>query len=68
MCECNGLKCSLGTRISTGKKKGILHYRLRISGDVSIIPTKITRKKGVLNTSYRSKNKWNYYTFKVEKY
>lgn len=68
MCECNGLKCSMTSRISTGKKMGILHYRLRISGDLSIIPTKIERKKGVKITSYKSKKCWNDYTFKVEPY
>ena len=68
MCECNGLKCSLSSRISTGKKKGILYYRLRISGNLSIIPTKINRKKGVKSTSYKSKKCWNDYTFKVEPY
>ena len=68
MCECNGLKCSLSSRVSTGKKKGILHYRLRISGNLSIIPTKINRKKGVKSSSYKSKKCWNDYTFKVEPY
>jgi replicative DNA helicase len=68
MCECNGLKCSLSTRLGSGKKKGVLHYRLRISGDLSIIPTKIERKKGIKVNSYRSKKCWNDYTFKVEPY
>ena len=68
MCECNGLKCSLSKRISKGKKKGVLHYRLRISGDLSIIPTKIERKKGLLNTNPNSRKNWNDYTFKVEPY
>ena len=68
MCECSGLKCSLSSRLSNGKKKGVLHYRLRISGDVSIIPTKISRKKGENNLSYKSKNNWSDYTFKVEPY
>ena len=68
MCECNGLKCSLSSRVSTGKKKCILHYRLRISGNLSIIPTKINRKKGVKSASYKSKKCWNDYTFKVEPY
>ena len=68
MCEANGLKCAMSTRISNGKKKGILHYRLRISGDLSIIPTKIERKKGVKVTSYKGRNCWNDYTFKVEPY
>lgn len=68
MCECNGLKCSMSSRVSTGKKKGILHYRLRIGGDLSIIPTKIERKKGIKTLSYRSRKCWNDYTFKVEPY
>ena len=68
MCEANGLKCAMSTRISNGKKKGVLHYRLRISGDLSIIPTKIERKKGVKVTSYKGRNCWNDYTFKVEPY
>ena len=68
MCECNGLKCSLSTRLGTGKKKGVLHYRLRISGNVSIIPTKIGRKRGIQGCSFRSKKCWNDYTFKVESY
>jgi replicative DNA helicase len=68
MCESNGLKCSLTTRLSNGKKKGVLHYRLRISGDLSIIPTKIKRKKGVKSISYKSKKCWSNYTFKVEPY
>ena len=68
MCECNGLRCSMTSRIGTGKKKGVLHYRLRISGDLSIIPTKIERKKGVTNTPYRCRKCWSDYTFKVEPY
>lgn len=68
MCEANGLKCSLTSRIGTGKKKGVLHYRLRISGNLSIIPTKISRKKGINSIAYKSRNCWNDYTFKVEPY
>lgn len=68
MCECNGLKCSLSSRVSTGKKRGVLHYRLRISGNVGVIPTKIERKKGTIVQSFRSKKCWNDYTFKVEPY
>lgn len=68
MCEANGLKCSLTSRISNGKKKGVLHYRLRISGNLSIIPTKISRKKGINSIAYKSRNCWNDYTFKVEPY
>lgn len=68
MCECNGLKCSMTSRVGTGKKKGVLHYRLRISGDLSIIPTKIGRKKGIGATSYKSRKCWNDYTFRVEPY
>lgn len=68
MCECNGLRCSMTSRIGTGKKKGVLHYRLRISGDLSIIPTKIERKRGTTNTPYRCRRCWSDYTFKVEPY
>ena len=68
MCETNGLRCSLSSRIGTGKKKGILHYRLRISGDLSIIPTKIERKKGIKYSSFKTRKCWNDYTFKVEPY
>lgn len=68
MCECNGLKCSMTSRVGTGKKKGVLHYRLRISGDLSIIPIKIDRKKGIRTTSYKSRKCWNDYTFRVEPY
>ena len=68
MCECSGLKCSLSTRLSSGKKKGVLHYRLRISGNLSIIPTKVGRKKGAQGHSFRGKKCWNDYTFKVEPY
>lgn len=68
MCEANGLKCSLTSRIGTGKKKGVLHYRLRISGNLSIIPTKISRKKGINSIAHKSRNCWNDYTFKVEPY
>ena len=68
MCEANGLRCSLTSRIATGKKPGILHYRLRISGDVSIIPTKIPRKRGRSNTFYKTRKNWGDYTFKVEPY
>lgn len=68
MCESNGLRCSLSSRIGTGKKKGILHYRLRISGDLSIIPTKIERKKGIKYNSFKTRKCWNDYTFKVEPY
>lgn len=68
MCESNGLRCSLSSRIGTGKKKGILHYRLRISGDLSIIPTKIERKRGIKYSSFKTRKCWNDYTFKVEPY
>ena len=68
MCECNGLKCSMSERISSGKKSGILHYRLRISGDVSIIPTLIKRKISNNAIKYRQKNSWLDYTFKVSYY
>ncbi len=68
MCESNGLKCSLSSRVGTGKKPGVIHYRLRISGDLSIIPTKIPRKQGRKVDLYRSRKNWSDYTFKVEPY
>lgn len=68
ICESNGLRCSLSSRIGTGKKKGILHYRLRISGDLTIIPTKVGRKKGIKYDSFKTRKCWNDYTFKVESY
>lgn len=68
MCESNGLKCSLSSRLSTGKKRGVIHYRLRISGDLSLIPTKILRKKGRKKDTYKSRKNWSDYTFKVEPY
>ena len=68
MCESNGLKCSLSSRVGSGKKPGIVHYRLRISGDLSMIPTKIPRKQGRKTDSYRSRKNWRDYTFKVEPY
>ena len=64
-----GLRCTMSTRISTGKKPGVLHYRLKISGDISIIPTKIKRKQAKpLVKKYRSRLNWNGYTFKIEPY
>lgn len=68
MCECNGLKCSISSRLSSRKKKGILHYRLRISGDLSIIPVRIERKKGTKIVTYKSRKCWNDYTFRIEPY
>lgn len=64
-----GLKCTMSTRIASGKKPGTLHYRLRISGNIDIIPTKIRRKQAPPRiTKYKQKRNWNYYTFKVEPY
>lgn len=64
-----GLRCTMSTRLSTGKKAGVLHYRLRISGDIAIIPTKIKRKKAPkLEVKYKTRRNWNDYTFKIEPY
>jgi hypothetical protein len=63
-----GLKCSITSRIANGKKPGVLHYRLRISGNISIIPTKIERKKAKIEKKYRGHRNWSHYTFKVEPY
>lgn len=64
-----GLRCTMSSRMSTGKKLGVLHYRLRISGDISIIPTKIKRKQApALVSKYKSRRNWNDYTFKIEPY
>lgn len=64
-----GLRCTMSTRISRGKKPGILHYRLKISGDLSIIPTKITRKKVVnIIPKYKFRRNWRDYTFTIESY
>ena len=64
-----GFRCTMSTRISNGKKPGVLHYRLRISGELNKIPVKITRKKVERRvTKYKERRNWNYYTFKVEKY
>lgn len=64
-----GLRCTMTSRTATGKKPGVLHYRLRISGDISIIPTKIKRKQApALKSKYKSRRDWNSYTFKIEPY
>jgi len=64
-----GLRCTMSTRLSTGKKAGVLHYRLRISGNIAIIPTKIKRKKAPkLEIKYKTRRNWNDYTFKIEPY
>lgn len=68
MCNSNGLKCSMTPKTNTRKKEKILYYRLRISGNLSIIPTKIKEKKGRKNLSDKTKVSWSNYTFKVEKY
>ena len=68
MCESMGFKCSLTSRLSNGKKPGVLHYRLRISGNIENIPTKISRKQYVRELAPRTKRNWNEYTFKVEPY
>lgn len=66
MCESLGFKCSLDYRIGSSKKPESIHWRLRISGDVERIPTKINRKQAIQTNKYRSKNCWTDYTFKVE--
>ena len=64
-----GFRCTITSRIGNGKKKGVLHYRLRISGDLHLIPTKIKRKQAeFIEKKYKSRINLNYYTFKVEHY
>ena len=68
MCESMGFKCSLTSRLSNGRKPGVLHYRLRISGNIENIPTKIKRKQYVRELAPRTRRNWCEYTFKVEPY
>ena len=69
MAESLGLRCSISSRIGTGKKPGVLHYRLRIGGDINIIPTRIKRKQAPeLQHSHRSRLIWNDYSFRIEPY
>lgn len=64
-----GLRCTMSARISTGKKPGVLHYRLKISGDIDIIPTKILRKQASpRERRYKERRNWQDYTFKVTPY
>lgn len=64
-----GLRCTMSTRVSNGKRPGVLHYRLKISGDISMIPTKIARKKAIsLQSKLRSRRNWSDYTFRIEPY
>ena len=66
-----GLRCVMTTRVSSDKSKkpGVLHYRLRISGNIDIIPTKIKRKQAQKRVvKYKQRRNWNYYTFKIEPY
>lgn len=68
MCECNGFKCTLKNRLSTGLKPGVLHYRLNIAGDLSRIPTKVKHKTGYNKNVYRSRRNWSDNTVKVTEY
>ena len=70
MCDSLGFKTVLSNRISNSNAKGpnVLHYRLRISGDIERIPVKIARKKAGVPSGYRNRRNWNEYTFKVEPY
>ena len=64
-----GLRCTISKRISNGKSKGNIHYRLRISGDIYKIPTKINRKQASqVSCKYKQRRCWTDYTFKVEPY
>lgn len=70
MCDSLGFKTSMTTKISSAKSKGAgkLYYRLRISGDVEIIPTLIARKQATPHKGNKIRRNWNEYTFKVEEY
>lgn len=70
MCDSLGFKTSMTTRILGAKAKGAgnLHYRLRISGNIEIIPTLIARKQATPRIGNRIRRNWNEYTFKVEEY
>ena len=64
-----GFRCTMSSRLSNGKKPGVLHYRLRISGNLNEIPVKIARKKVDKRVhKYKERRNWQYYTFKVEEY
>lgn len=64
-----GFRCTITSRISNGRKPGELHYRLRISGDIHRIPTKIKRKQAYpQSTKYKQRRNWQDYTFKIEPY
>lgn len=64
-----GFRCTMSKRTGQGLKKGVVHYRLKISGNIENIPTKIKRKQArPLERKYKSRNDWNDYTFKVEYY
>lgn len=68
MCESIGLKCTLTSRFAAKSAKGAnkLNYRLRITGDLDILPIKITRKKFTNRTGFKNKRCWQDYSFKVE--
>ena len=62
MCQSLGFKTSYTTR----ETKTGLNYRLRISGDIEKIPTKILRKQYKPHISFRNKRNWTEYTFTVK--
>ena len=66
MCESNGLMCSLFSK--TDKKNKILYYILKISGNLSVLPTKTVRKNSTGYNSFNSSGYQTGYTFKVEPY
>jgi replicative DNA helicase len=70
MCDSLGFKTSVTTRIAGKKSKNpdTLHYRLRISGNIEKIPTKIARKRAKAPFGNKIRRNWNEYTFKVEEY
>lgn len=66
-----GFRCTMTSKISgvNSKKPGTLQYRLRISGNIEQIPTKIQRKKASpVPTNYKQRHNWNDYTFKISEY
>ena len=69
MCQSLGLKCTMDWRISgeKTKKPNIKYWRLRISGDIDIIPTlkHHIRKRPI---TQKSKNNWLDNEFKIEEY
>lgn len=69
MCQSLGLKCTIDWRISNekAKKPNTKYWRLRISGDIDIIPTlKHHIRKRPITT--KSRNNWLDNEFKIEEY